>query len=69
LLSTYVSSGFGIGASVIAPGSKPPPKVKVFPLPNFPPLVIAALWQDRLPPIADSFLQEAKRRAQAMQGA
>ena len=67
LISAYVSSGFGIGVSVIAPGSKPPPKVKIFPLPSFPPLVIAALWQDRLPPIAESFLQEAKRRAQEMQ--
>lgn len=67
LLSAYVSSGFGIGVSVIAPGAKPPPRVKVFPLPSFPPLVIAALWQDRLPPIAESFLHDAKRRAQEMQ--
>lgn len=69
LLSAYVSSGFGIGVSAFAPGTKPPPKVKVFPLTTFPPLVVAALWQDRLPPIAESFLHEAMRRAKEMQGA
>ena len=69
LVAAYVSAGLGIGVSVIAPGFPPPPRVKVFPLPSFPPLVIAALWQNRLPPIAESFLQEAKRRALEMQGA
>jgi len=67
LLGAYVSAGFGIGVSVLAPGAKPPAGVKVFPLTNFPPLIIAALWQDRLPPVAESFLNEAKRRAEEMQ--
>ena len=62
LVSAYVNSGFGIGVSVAAPGWKPPAKVRVFPLPDFPPLVIAALWQDRLPPIAESFLEKIKRQ-------
>ncbi|HWB58261.1 MAG TPA: LysR family transcriptional regulator substrate-binding protein, partial [Chthoniobacteraceae bacterium] len=66
LLAAYVGAGFGIGVSVLAPGAKPPPKVKALPLPSFEPLVIAALWKEPLPPLAKSFLDEALRHAQEL---
>jgi DNA-binding transcriptional LysR family regulator len=67
LIPSYVCSGFGIGLSVVAPGEKPPPKIRLLPLPGFPPLIIAALWQGKMPPIAEAFLELIKSHARALQ--
>jgi DNA-binding transcriptional LysR family regulator len=66
LIPSYVQAGFGIGVSVAVPGEKPPPKIRQLPLPNFPPLVIAALWQGKLPPVAHAFLEKIKVHAREL---
>ena len=39
------------------------PELKLLPLPGFKPLVIAALWQGKLPPLPAAFLELVKARA------
>ena len=60
LIPSYVRSGFGIGVSVAAPGEKPPLRIRRLSLPNFPPLIIAALWHKKFPRIAEAFLEKIK---------
>ena len=67
LIPSYVRAGFGMGLSVVAPGEKPPAKVRLLPLPSFPPLIIAAIWQGKIPPIAGAFLESIKLHARALQ--
>jgi DNA-binding transcriptional LysR family regulator len=67
LIPSYVRAGFGIGLSVVAPGEKPPVKIRLLPLPGFPPLIIAAIWQGKMPPIADAFLASVKAHAGTLQ--
>ena len=64
LVETYVAEGFGLGLSVQVPGKhRLHPELKLLPLPGFKPLVIAALWQGKLPPLPDAFLELVKSRA------
>ena len=67
LIPSYVRAGFGIGLSVVAPGEKPPVKIRLLPLPGFPPLIIAAIWQGKMPPIAEAFLASVKAHAGTLQ--
>jgi DNA-binding transcriptional LysR family regulator len=67
LIPVYVRAGFGIGLSVAAPGEKSPVKIRKIPLPNFPPLVIAALWQGKLSPIAEAFLERVKEHSHELE--
>lgn len=67
LIPVYVRSGFGIGLFVAAPNGKSPAGTRVLPLREFPPLVVAALWRDKLPPIAASFLQRLRSEAERIQ--
>jgi DNA-binding transcriptional LysR family regulator len=67
LIPSYVRAGFGIGLSVVAPGEKPPVKIRLLPLPSFPPLIIAAIWQGKMPPIAEAFLGSIKSHARTLQ--
>jgi DNA-binding transcriptional LysR family regulator len=66
LIPSYVRAGLGIGVSVAVPGEKPPAKIRQLPLPNFPPLVIAALWQGKLPPVAQEFFEKIKAHARQL---
>ena len=68
LIPSYVRAGFGIAISVAAPGEPAPVKIRQIPLTNFPPLVIAAVWQGKLPPIAEAFLQLIKAQARQLKG-
>ena len=64
LVETYVAEGFGLGLSVDVPGKRRlHPELKTLPLPGFAPLVIAALWQGKLPPLPAAFLELIKTRA------
>jgi len=67
LIPGYVRAGFGIGISVAGPGEKPPARIRVLSLPNFPPLIIAALWQGKLPGVAEAFLETVKTHARNLQ--
>lgn len=63
LIPSYVRAGFGIAVSVAAPGEKSPVKIRQLSLSGFPPLVLAALWQDKLPRVAEAFLETIKKHA------
>lgn len=67
LIPVYVRSGFGIGLFLDAPNGKAPDGTRIVRLNDFPPLVVAALWRDKLPPIAASFLQRLKIEAERIQ--
>ena len=67
LIPIYVSLGFGLGLSIVIPHVKVARALKILPLPNFPPLVVAALWQKNLSSSNAAFLAEIKQRAQEME--
>ena len=63
IVEAYVAEGFGLGLSVDVPESTLRPGVKALPLPGFTPLIVAALWQGKLPPLPAAFLDLIKVRA------
>ena len=66
LIEAYVTNGLGIGVSVAIPKKPLPAKVCALPLKGFPPVVIGALWHGRKTPLLETFLNEAKLRAQRL---
>lgn len=66
LIPIYASLGFGVGLSVQVPGAEIGPGLKLLPLPNFPPLAVAALWQKNLSRANADFLAQIQRRARAV---
>ena len=67
LIAIYVSLGFGVGLSVAVPGAKLAKGLRLLPLPNFPPLVVAALWHKNLSRSNLDFLTGIKQRAEQME--
>lgn len=67
LIPIYVSLGFGIGLSLQIPRAKIARELKALPLPNFPPLVVAALWQKNLSRCGAAFLAQIRQRAQELE--
>lgn len=63
LIETYVANGFGIGLSVQVPKAKLLPKVRAVPLPDFPPIVLGALWRGKTSVLLQAFLDELQLRA------
>lgn len=63
LIETYVASGFGIGLSVQVPKAKLLPRVRVVPLPDFPPIVLGVLWRGKTSALLQAFLDELQLRA------
>ena len=68
LIEPYVANGYGIGLSVSMPQSKLLPKVRAVPLPGFPPVTLGALWQGKLTPLTQAFLDELQARARQLAG-
>ncbi|MEN3368613.1 MAG: LysR family transcriptional regulator, positive regulator for ilvC [Verrucomicrobiota bacterium] len=68
LIPIYVSLGFGAGLSLAAPGAKLEKGLRSLPLPQFPSLVIAVLWQKDLRPSSKAFLEEIRKRAATVAG-
>lgn len=66
LIETYVENGYGIGLSVAVPQQKMSPKIRPFPLEDFAPVELAAFWHGRTTPLIQAFVDELKRRAQAI---
>lgn len=64
----YVANGFGVGMGVVIPGDKLPKGVRCFKPSGFPPLVVGALWQGHLKPVAKLFLEAAKLRSKELAG-
>ena len=67
LVPIYVSLGFGVGLSLEIPRAKATKGLRLLPLPNFPPLVVAALWQKNLSRSNAVFLAMIRERAQEME--
>jgi DNA-binding transcriptional LysR family regulator len=63
LIPIYVSLGFGAGLSLAIPGAKLGKGLRALPLPKFPPLVIAVLWQKNISRSNATFLAEIRKRA------
>ncbi|MFZ9937005.1 MAG: LysR substrate-binding domain-containing protein [Luteolibacter sp.] len=68
IIEEYAVRGFGVGLSVAIPGRKPAPGLRVVKLTGFPPVVVGALYQGTLKPLAASFLDKARERARTLGG-
>ena len=66
LIPIYVSLGFGIGLALAAPGGRLEKGLRALPLSQFPPLVVAVLWQKNLSGSNAAFLAEIRKRAAAI---
>lgn len=62
----YAARGFGVGVSVSIPGLKPPAGLREVKPSGFPPVVLGAIYQGALKPVAKEFLDAARRRAKAL---
>ena len=67
LIPIYVSLGFGVGLSLKIPGARNAREFSILPLPGFPPLVVAVLWQKNLSPSNTAFLAQIRQRAEELQ--
>ena len=56
----FVVRGFGVGVGVFIPDLPNPKGVKPLVLPNFPPLVIGAMYQGKAKGVVEDFLAIAK---------
>ena len=63
LVGDYVSWGFGMGMGVEIPGKEPPGGLRAIHLKGFSPVVVGAIHQENLKPIARDFLELARERA------
>lgn len=63
LIPIYVSLGFGVGLSIKIPRAKIARDLRILPLPGFPPLIVAALWQKNLSRANTAFLAQIRERA------
>lgn len=68
VIEEYAARGFGVGLGVAIPGRQILPGLRVVKLSGFPPLVVGALYQGSLKPIAQAFLDKARKRAKALAG-
>ncbi|MDB4353801.1 LysR family transcriptional regulator [Akkermansiaceae bacterium] len=66
VIRDYVTRGFGVGLGLIIPGVKLPKGVKAIPLPEFPPLVIGALFQGKPKALVTRFLETAQIHAKSL---
>lgn len=66
VLEAYVANGYGIGLTVIVPKTTVGEGVRLLPLPTFSPVSIGALWQGKLTPITQAFLNELQERAKLL---
>jgi DNA-binding transcriptional LysR family regulator len=66
-IEAYVAGGFGIGLSVAVPKARMSPKVRVLELPDFPPVLIVALWRGKPTPPLRALLDELQAAARQLQ--
>ncbi len=66
LVETYVAHGYGIGLSVALPKAKVEPPLRMLPLENFEPISIGAVWQGKVSPIIQAFLNAIERTAKTL---
>jgi len=63
LIATYVAGGLGVGVSVFVPRLGFPPAIRAIPLPDFPPIVIGAMWRGKATPVIQACFDEFQTRA------
>jgi DNA-binding transcriptional LysR family regulator len=68
LIAIYVAGGFGLGVSVAIPQLSFPANVRAISLPDFPPVVVGALWRGKAKPLLQACLDEFQTRALALKG-
>jgi DNA-binding transcriptional LysR family regulator len=68
LIETYVLNGFGIGLSVLVPGTRTPAGLRWLPLQDFEPIRIGALWNGKATPVVRMFVEVLLQRAQELAG-
>lgn len=66
VIKQYVAMGFGAGIGIDIPHTKPFPKIRTIPLKNFPPVIIGAIYQGRLKPLAQLFLDAVKEKSTSL---
>jgi len=66
VIQNYVMCGLGAGIGTRIPGVKLNEGVRALPLHGFPPLVIGAIYQGKLKPVAEAFLSIAKKKAKQL---
>ncbi len=66
LVAEYVVRGFGVGMGVSIPGREPPKGTRTIRLTGVSPVVVGALFQGGLKPIAKSFLEKARKLARSL---
>jgi DNA-binding transcriptional LysR family regulator len=66
LVENYVACGLGVGVAVSVPGKPLPKNVRALALPDFPTVLIGALWRGKTTPLLDAFLDMARQRAREM---
>lgn len=69
LIQVYVENGYGIGLSVAVPQGQRSKKVRALPLPDFAPIEFGVLWQGKLNPVLQTFVDEIRAHALAVSGA
>jgi DNA-binding transcriptional LysR family regulator len=67
LVDIYTSLGFGVGLSLVLPGRKVTPGLRLIPLRQFEPLTIAAMWLKELTPISQTLLEDVTKIARRIQ--
>ena len=67
LIPIYVSLGSALVFRSRFRGAKVARDLKIVPLPNFPPLIVAALWRKNLSPSNAAFLAQIRQRAQEVE--
>lgn len=63
LIEAYVANGFGIGVSVRGAKTEFPAKVRVIPLPDFPPVVFGVLWKGKASKVVQALLDDFRAEA------
>jgi len=66
LIETCVAGGLGVGLAVAIPKPDLSPEVRAIPLPDFPPIVIGALWRGKTTPLVQALVEELKTRAKQL---
>jgi DNA-binding transcriptional LysR family regulator len=66
LIAIYVAGGFGVGVSVAVPQGDFPPHIRPILLPEFPPVVIGALWRGKPNRLIQACLDEFQSRARSL---
>lgn len=66
VVKEYAARGFGAGIGIAIPGVNHGPGLREIALMGFPPLVVGALYQGTMKPLAQEFLEAATKRAKEL---